>query len=137
MVTSNHIHLLVYDLEGHEVIPQSIQLTVRLMELTGVGGMEQLKQACCEQVEATIEQKRLQRECRWSERLAEGRQAHVEAIRKQLGPRARGRKILPTETGCLLQESEAAYGGHFEGKKGCLSLENTRYWDLSFTPSTI
>ena len=27
MVTSNHIHLLVYDLEGREVIPQSLQLT--------------------------------------------------------------------------------------------------------------
>ena len=27
MVTSNHIHLLVHDLKGHEVIPRSIQLT--------------------------------------------------------------------------------------------------------------
>jgi putative transposase len=132
MVTSNHIHLLVYDLKGREVIPRSIQLTAgrsgqqynqrkrrrgafwedryhatavesgphfrqclvyidlnmvragvvrdpeqwpdcgyveiqhpgarygiidyeRLMELMGVGGMEQLKQACREQVEAAIE----------------------------------------------------------------------------------
>ena len=26
MVTSNHIHLLAYDLKGREVIPRSIQL---------------------------------------------------------------------------------------------------------------
>ncbi|MBZ5653598.1 MAG: hypothetical protein LAO18_24320, partial [Acidobacteriia bacterium] len=137
MVTSSHIHFLAYDLKGREVIPRSIQLTARLMELMGVRGMEQLKQACREQVEAAIEQKQLQRQSQWSESLAVGRQAYAEAIRKQLGPRARRRKIIPGETCCHLRESEAAYRGHFEGKKGCLSLENTRSRNLSFTPSTI
>ncbi len=28
MTTSNHIHLLVHDLEGHEVMPESMQLVV-------------------------------------------------------------------------------------------------------------
>jgi putative transposase len=214
MVTSNHIHLLVYDLKGCEVIPQSIQQTAgrsgqeynqrkkrrgafwedryhatavesgqhfrqclvyvdlnmvragvvtdpeqwpdcsyleiqhprarygiidyeRLMELMGVSGLEQLKQACRAQVEAAIEHKQLHRESQWSESLAVGRQAYVEAIRDQLGPRARGREILPVEMGSQLRESEAAYRSHFDRKKGCLSLENSRYWNLSFQPSTV
>jgi hypothetical protein len=35
--------------------------------------------------------------------------------------------------GCIgmLWESPAAYLGHFEGKKGHLSPENSRFWDLS------
>ena len=87
--------------------------------------------------EAAIEQKQFQRQSQWSESLAAGRLAFVEAIQNQLGPRARGRDILPAETGCQLRESEAAYRGQFEGKKGGLSLKNTRYWDLSFQPSTL
>jgi hypothetical protein len=61
-----------------------------------------------------------------------GRLAYVEAIQKQLGPRAKGRDILPTEGGCQLRESEAAYGGQIAGKKGSLKLENTPLGDLSF-----
>ena len=106
------------------------------MGLMGVSGLKQLKQACREQVEKAIEQKQFQRQSQWSESLAVGRPAYVEAIQNQLGPRARGREVLPAETGCQLRESEVAYQGQFEGKKGCLSLENTRYWDLSFQPST-
>jgi len=213
MVTSNHIHLLVYDLEGREVIPQSLQLTAgrsgqeynqrkrrrgafgedryhataiesgqhfrqclayidlnmvragvvtdpeqwpecgyveiqhpkdrygiidyeRLMELMGVSGLEQLQQACREQVEAAIGQRQLERQSRWSESLAVGSQTYVEAIRNQLGPRARARDIIPTGGGYQLRERDAAYRGHFEGKKGRLRPENTRYWDLSFPPST-
>lgn len=211
MVTSNHVHLMVYDLKGRQVIPDSMQLVAgcsgqqynqrkqrggafwedryhatavesglhfrqclayidlnmvragvvshaeqwaecgyveiqhpkarygiinfdRLMELMSVRDMEQLQQACRQQVETAIEGKRLERQSQWSESLAVGCPAYVEMIRKQLGPRAKGRALISTETGCQLREEEAAYRPHFEGKKGHLSLENTFYWDLSCVP---
>jgi hypothetical protein len=54
--------------------------------------------------------------------------------RKRLGPRARGRDVIPAETGCQLREDEATYEHNFEGEKDRLSLENTRFWQLSSYP---
>ena len=43
---------------------------------------------------------------------------------------------MPAETGFQLRQDEAAYGDNFEGKKNRLSLENTRFLELFFYPST-
>jgi putative transposase len=208
MVTSNHIHLLVHDLKGHEVIPESMQLVAgrtaeeynrrkqrhgafwedsyhataiesglhfrqclayidlnmvragavtrpeqwpdcgygeiqhpkaryriidyeHLMELVGVSCQEHLQQACREQAEAAIEQKQFGRQSHWSESIAVGSSAYVEALKKQLGPRAKGRNILAVEGAHQLRETEAAYQCIFEGEKGGLRLENRRFWNLS------
>jgi REP-associated tyrosine transposase len=106
----------------------------RLMELMGVSRLDQLQQACREQIEEAIQRKQLERENQWSESLAVGSLAYVEAIRKQLGARARGRDVMPAETGCQLREEAAAYGANLEGEKGRLSLENTRFWNLFSYP---
>ena len=211
MATSNHVHLLVDDREGSEVIAESMQLVAgrvgqeynqrkgrrgafwedryhatavesgahfrqclayidlnmvragvvahpeqwpdcgyveiqhprarygiidyaRLMELRGVGSLEQLQQACREQIEEAIQRKQLERQSQWSESLAVGSPAYVEAVRKQLGVRARGRDVMPAERGCQLREEETAYGDNLEGEKSRLSLENTRFWQLSSYP---
>jgi hypothetical protein len=47
---------------------------------------------------------------------------------KHLGPRAKGRDILTVEDGHQLRETEAAYQSLFEGEKGRLRLENSRFW---------
>lgn len=65
-----------------------------------------------------------------------GNPACVEAVREQLGARARGRRVTPAEVGCQLQEDEVPYGHNFEGKKNHLSLENARFWQLSSYPKT-
>jgi putative transposase len=105
-----------------------------LMELMGVSSLEQLQQACREQIEEAIQRKLFERQSQWSESLAVGSPAYVEAVRKQLGPRARRSDVMPAETGCQLREDEAAYGDNYEGEKSRLSLENTRFWQLSFYP---
>jgi putative transposase len=103
----------------------------RLMELMQVDGMEGLQQACRQQVETLITQKTLERQSHWSESLAIGSPEYVEEIKKQLETKAKGRDLLSTASGSLLRESPAAYPGHFEGKKGRLSPENSRFLDLS------
>lgn len=211
MATSNHVHLLVDDRDGGEVIPASMQLAAgrvgqgynlrkerrgafwedryhatavesgepfrrglayidlnmvragvvahpeqwpdcgyveiqhpkarygiidfgRLMELMGVSRLEQLQQACREPIEEAIQRKQLERQSQWSESLAVGSTAYVEAVQKQLGPRARGRDVMPAETGGQLREDAVAYGDNFEGEKSRLSLENTRFWQLLSYP---
>jgi REP-associated tyrosine transposase len=101
-----------------------------LMELMGARRLDQLQQACREQIEEAIQRKQLQRESQWSEGLAMGSPAYVEAVRRQLGARARGRDVVRAEAGCQLREEDAAYGANLEGEKGRLSLENTRFWNL-------
>jgi hypothetical protein len=43
---------------------------------------------------------------------------------------------MPAGTGCRLREDEAPYGDDFEVEKSRLSLENTRFWQLSSYPKT-
>jgi hypothetical protein len=43
---------------------------------------------------------------------------------------------MPAEAGCQLREDEAAYRDDFEVEKSRLSLENTRFWQLSSYPKT-
>ncbi len=194
MATSNHVHLLVDDREGGEVIPASMQLVAgrvgqqynqrkqrggafwedryhatvvesgkhfrqclayidlnmvragvvthpeqwpecgyveiqdpkarygiidygRLMELMGVRRLDQLQQACREQIEEALQRKQLERQSQWSESLVVGSPAYVEAVGKQLGARARGRNVMPAKTGCQLRENEAACGDDLEGEK--------------------
>ncbi|MBZ5535370.1 MAG: transposase [Acidobacteriia bacterium] len=207
MATSNHVHLLVDDRKGGEVIPVSMQLVAgrvgqeynrrkgrggafredryhatavesgehfrqclayidlnmvragvvthpeqwlecgyveiqhpqarygiidyeRLMELMGVRRLDQLQQACREQIEEALQRKQLERQSHWSESLAVGSPAFVETVRKQLGARARGRDVIASEPGCQLRENEAAYGDDLQGENSRLSLKNTRFWDL-------
>jgi putative transposase len=106
----------------------------RLMELMGVRRLDQLQQACREQIEEALQRKQLERQSQWSESLVVGSPAYVEAVRKQLGARARGRDVVRAETGCQLREEEAAYGVDLEGEKSRLSLENTRFWKLFSYP---
>jgi len=107
----------------------------RLMQLMGVSRLEQLQQACREQIEEALQWKQLERQSQWSESLTVGGPAYVEAARKQMGPRARGRDVIPAGTGCQSREDEAAYGDNLEGEKSRLSLENTRFGELFSYPN--
>jgi putative transposase len=102
-----------------------------MMEMVGVSCLEHLQQACREQAEAAIEPKQLGRQSHWSESIAVGCSAYVEALKQQLGPRAKGRDILAVEGAHQLRETKAAYQGIFEGEKGGLRLENRWFWNLS------
>ena len=78
---------------------------------------ESIQQACRGQAEAAIEQKQLGRQSHWSESIAVGSPAYVEALKKQLGPRAKGRNILAMEGAYQLRETGAAYQGILRVKK--------------------
>ena len=64
------------------------------MELRGVRSLEQLQQACREQIEEALQRKQLERQSQWSESLAMGSPAYVEAVR--LG------SAYPDLSGCAL-----------------------------------
>ena len=213
MVTSNHIHLLVYDREGGDVIPKSIQLVAgrsgqqynqrkqrrgaywedryhatavesgehlrrclvyldlnmvradvvthpeqwsecgyveiqhpkarwriideeQLMGLVGAKRRAVLQQLCRQKVDADLERGLLGRQSHWTESLAVGCPAYVEALQRQLGIKAKGREMLPVEGGYQLRETETAYLGLLDGGKGSLSPENTFLWNQSLPAAT-
>ena len=205
MATSNHIHLLVYDRDGGEVIPKSVQLAAgrtaqeynqrkrrkgaywedryhatavqtdrhliqcivymdlnmvragvvkhpsewphcgygeiqnapdryrlidrkALMELLGINDGEQLSLCHRSWVEEALKTKEGSRERRWSESIAMGSSWFVRQVKTDLGARGVGGKIISSEDGHELRESQVSYDGHLGGEKRPLSYENRLPW---------
>ena len=208
MVTSNHIHLLVFDCGEREVIPKSMQLTAgrtaqeyndrkmrkgafwddryhatavetddhliqcivymdmnmvragvvghpsewescgyqeiqapcqryglidhkSLMELLHLPSLDLLQNSHRAWVQQRIEKESGSvRDSRWTECIAVGSRNFVEGAGQELGIRARGRKVVDMEDGCVLRELQSPYSGHSEGKNSALSSHNLLFWDI-------
>ena len=65
----------------------------------------------------------------WSESIAVGSKEFVDRTKDDLGIRARGRKAREIDGQFELREPEAAYIGHFGGKKADIGPENTYFWN--------
>ncbi len=208
MVTSNHIHLLVVDGGGREVIPQSIQLIAgrtgqeynirknrngafwedryhatavssdrhlieciiyidlnmvragavshpsewnfsgyneiqsprqryalidyqRLVDLLHISTLDDLRDSHKKWVDETIRAKRLVRDKKWSQSIAIGSKGFVEGIKKMLGIRAKGRRVVESGDGYHLRETQVAYMGDFTSENAGLKSQNTYVWSVN------
>ena len=57
-----------------------------------------------------------------------GSSLFVRQVKTDLGARGVGRKIISSEDGHELRESQVSYDGHLGGEKGPLSYENSLPW---------
>jgi putative transposase len=207
MVTSNHIHLLVFDRDEPKVIPRSMQLVagrtgqeynqrkkrkgafwedryhatavetnqhliqclvymdlnmVRagavshpddwddggykeiqqprlrytlidhgcLMDLLGISSIDMLQRAHRGWVEENLRAEGRTRESKWSESIAVGSKGFVASIKKQLGIRAKGQKIMGSAGECQLRETQYPYSAISVGEKNLLSSENEHFWEI-------
>jgi putative transposase len=100
----------------------------RLIPLLQMKDMGSLKQSCRERVEEALAAENRSRDSKWTEAIAVGNKAFVEATLKRLGIKAKGRKIVGSKKSYELREPAVPYGGNFIPENGLLRLQNTHYW---------
>ena len=206
MVTSNHVHLLVFDRGEREVIPRSMQLIagrtgqqynhrkrrkgafwedryhatagetnqhliqclvymdlnmVRagavshphewdatgykeiqqprlryalmdhrcLMDLLGIASLDLLQRSYRNWVEESLRVERNSRGSNWSESIAVGSKGFVAMVKKQLGMRAKGRRVAGSVDECQLRETQSPYSTISWAENSLLSSHNLRSWE--------
>ncbi|MBT4362901.1 MAG: hypothetical protein HN737_11590 [Desulfobacterales bacterium] len=116
IITSNHIHLLVFDNGEKNVIPNSIRYSIIdfaiLMKFLQFDNYEVLKESHHKWVEEELKNRNLVRDNKWKESIGVGNNYFLKTVKKKLGYLARGRSILGAGNpdSFLLRESQAKYG---------------------------
>jgi len=87
-----------------------------------------LQESCRKRVEDDLATRNQSRDSKWSESIAVGSKAFIEATIKKLGNKAKGRKIVGSEKSYELREPGVPYGANFTPENGLLSLQNTYSW---------
>ncbi|MFO8165642.1 MAG: transposase [Desulfatiglandales bacterium] len=211
-VTSNHIHLLVYDEEGKNTIPQSVKLVagrtaqeynlrknrkgafwedryhatavesgehllkclvyidlnmvragvvshpadwpfggyneirkprrkyvlIDYHKLAGLAGFESYQfflETHKEMVDERLTNGDNQRRSQWTESLGVGSKSFIETIRKKMGVKAKGRKLLEDGRNFCLREDLKSYDADFDGRNEDMGPQNTYYWDINLSIS--
>ena len=65
----------------------------------------------------------------WTESIAVGSEAFVQAVQEKLGLRAKGRKLKDGVDHSELREPDASYDVNFVEEKPHLRVENQYYWN--------
>ncbi len=97
-----------------------------LMELLGLGEIEQLQQVRAQWAESLLNDTN-QRDSSWTESIASGDQNFVEEVKERLGMRAKARKVIQQTKGFVLKETITPYIASCDGKKGLLREDNGVY----------
>lgn len=106
-----------------------------LSALCGFGNVGDFRRAHREWVEAALAAGTPARDERWSHSVAVGSASFVEAVKRELGVRAKGREIAASGGLFALQESRRPYRALFDGKNEALRPENTLIWEQSLDDS--
>lgn len=101
----------------------------RLIPLLQMRDIEELQQSCRAVFEEALGTNNQTRDSKWTESVAVGSKAFIEATKKRLGIRAKGRKIFESNKGYELREPAVSYGSNFTCEHGLLRLQNTHYWN--------
>jgi hypothetical protein len=101
----------------------------RLMPLLQMKDIGELQEFCRKRVEEDLATRNQSRDSKWTESIAVGSKAFIEATIKKLGIKAKGRKIVGSEKSYELREPGVPYGGNFTPENGLLRLQNTYFWD--------
>jgi hypothetical protein len=101
-----------------------------LLDLLDIPSMERLQRSHRGWVDESLRGERSVRDSKWSESIAVGSKTFVAMVKKQLGLRAKGRKITESPDGCQLQETQFPYSAISGGENGLLSSHNLHFWDI-------
>ena len=89
--------------------------------------IEDLQAWCKKRVDEAIVGINQTRDSKWTESIAVGSEGFIEATKRLLGIKAKGRTIIGSEKGYELRELAASYGGNFTPENGHLSLQNSYF----------
>lgn len=206
VVTSNHIHLLVQDPKGMNIIPRSIQLVAgrtgqaynnrkkrkgafwedryhataietgdyllrcivymdlnmvragvvahperwkqcgyneiqkprrknilidyaAVSRLCGFYNFEQFQSTHQRWVQSALSDDKIKKENCWTQSIATGTRAFIEAVKMQMCSKAMGRSVRENEKGFELREPQTSYNALFRAEKVDIEGENLWYWD--------
>jgi putative transposase len=102
-----------------------------LMDLLGIGRMEELKESYKGWVEESLAMQDRGRQPRWTESIAVGSEGFVEHTKAALGIKAMGREVIGEEGVYELREPQIPYGLNFTDENGGLRPQNRYSWDIS------
>ena len=71
------------------------------------------------------------REEEWTRSIAVGSQPFVESVKKLLGIKAKGRKVVVGTKRYRLREEESPYQALFEVENSDIGLDNAYLWDIN------
>lgn len=92
-----------------------------LIRFLPVESQEELKEAHRNWIEDELEKSQLIRDNKWTQSIAVGDKSFVKQIKKQLGIRSKGRKIIEEDDDYQLRDKQAQYGD---------GIQNLHYWDI-------
>ncbi|VAW85016.1 Transposase and inactivated derivatives [hydrothermal vent metagenome] len=90
-----------------------LELLKSLWNLKDIMGLQALRQGWVEEALLTTSN---ERNADWTNNVAVGGKAYIEAVKAQLGLKVRARKIVSAGEGYAIQEENAAYNLHFDAK---------------------
>ena len=101
----------------------------RLIPLLQMKDIRELQESCRTRVEENLATRNQSRDSKWTESIAVGSKAFIEATIKKLGIKAKGRKIVGSKKSYELREPGVPYGVNFTPENSLLRLQNTYLWD--------
>ncbi len=101
-----------------------------LMDLLAIPSMEMLQRSHRSWVEEALSMERSARDGKWSESIAVGSKGFVAMVKRQLGLRAKGRKMAESRDECQLREAQSPYSANFDGKNDLLNSQNLHFWEV-------
>jgi putative transposase len=101
-----------------------------LMDLLSIPSMDVLQRLHRDWVEESLRAERSARNGKWSESIAVGSKGFVARVKKQLGLRAKGRKITESSETYQLREPQFPYSAIPGAENGPLSSHNLHLWEV-------
>jgi putative transposase len=101
-----------------------------LMDLLGIPSIDMLQRSHRDWVEESLRAEGSARNGKWSDSIAVGSIGFVAMVKKQLGLRAKGRKITESPEECQLRETQFPYSAVSGGENGLLSSQNQHFWEV-------
>ena len=101
---------------------------------SGVQGvLDLLQRSYRNWVEESLRVERNSRDSKWTESIAVGSKGFVAMVKKQLGMRAKGRRIAGSVDECQLRETQSPYSTISGAENSLLSSHNLHYWGTYFS----
>jgi len=97
-----------------------------LIRLLPIESQYELKETHRKWIEEELEKSQLVRQSNWTQSIAVGDKSFVTQIKKHLGIRSKGRKIIEEEDDYQLRDGQTNYGA---------GTQNLRYWALDNEPA--
>lgn len=99
-----------------------------LIRLLPIESQNELKETHRKWIDEELEKSQLVRNSKWSQSIAVGDKSFVKQIKKRLGIRSKGRKIIEDEDDYQLRDGQIRYG---------TGTQNLHYWDLNNKPASL